>query len=70
MLILTRKVGESLQIGEDTTVTVLAVKGAQVRIGIAAPKTVSVHREEVSQRIKRERELGAPVDAVTSVIAH
>ncbi|MCP8351698.1 carbon storage regulator CsrA [Candidatus Synchoanobacter obligatus] len=52
MLILTRKVGESLKIGDDVTITVLSVKGHQVRIGIDAPKDVSVHREEIYNRIK------------------
>ena len=52
MLILTRRVGESVVIGEDVTVTVLGVKGNQVRIGINAPKTVAVHREEIFERIK------------------
>jgi carbon storage regulator len=52
MLILTRRVGESVVIGEDVTVTVLGVKGNQVRIGINAPKTVTVHREEIFERIK------------------
>ena len=55
MLILTRRVGESVVIGEDVTVTVLGVKGNQVRIGINAPKTVSVHREEIFERIKSGR---------------
>ena len=54
MLILTRRVGESVVIGEDVTVTVLGVKGNQVRIGINAPKSVPVHREEIYERIKRE----------------
>ncbi len=54
MLILTRRVGETLRIGDDVAVTVLGVKGNQVRIGIDAPKAVDVHREEVFQKIKRE----------------
>lgn len=58
MLILTRRVGETLMIGDEVTVTVLGVKGNQVRIGINAPKEVSVHREEIYDRIKREQENG------------
>ena len=54
MLILTRRVGETLMIGDQVSVTVLGVKGNQVRIGINAPKDVAVHREEIYQRIKRE----------------
>ncbi len=54
MLILTRRVGETLMIGEDVSVTVLGVKGNQVRIGINAPQDVAVHREEIFQRIQRE----------------
>ncbi len=58
MLILTRRVGETVMIGNDVTVTVLGVKGNQVRIGINAPKTVAVHREEIYERIKREQQGG------------
>lgn len=54
MLILTRRVGETVMIGEDVTVTVLGVKGTQVRIGVNAPREVAVHREEIFERIKRE----------------
>jgi carbon storage regulator len=55
MLILTRRVGETIIIGSNVTVTVLGVKGAQVRIGINAPKNVEVHREEIYERIRQER---------------
>ncbi|MGF1526030.1 MAG: carbon storage regulator CsrA [Candidatus Competibacterales bacterium] len=58
MLILTRRVGETLMIGDEVTVTVLGVKGNQVRIGVNAPKDVPVHREEIYERIKREQEGG------------
>jgi carbon storage regulator len=58
MLILTRRVGESLKIGDDVTVTVLGSKGNQVRIGIDAPKSVPVHREEIYERIKLEERGG------------
>ena len=54
MLILTRRVGEIVMIGDSITVTVLRVKGNQVRLGVNAPKSVSVQREEIFQRIKRE----------------
>jgi carbon storage regulator len=55
MLILTRRIGETIRIGPDIVVTVLAVKGSQVRIGIDAPKDVAVHREEIFDRIQHER---------------
>jgi len=54
MLILTRRVGEALMVGDDISVTVLAVKGHQVRLGVDAPKNVTVHREEIYQRIQKE----------------
>jgi carbon storage regulator len=56
MLILTRRVGETLMIGDEVTVTVLGVKGNQVRIGVNAPKDVAVHREEIYERIRNENE--------------
>ena len=58
MLILTRRVGEVVMIGNDVTVTVLGVKGNQVRIGVNAPRDVAVHREEIFERIKREEQGG------------
>ena len=58
MLILTRRVGETVMIGEDVTVTVLGVKGNQVRVGVNAPRDVAVHREEIFERIKREEQEG------------
>jgi carbon storage regulator len=56
MLILTRRVGESVMIGNEVTITVLGVKGNQVRVGITAPKSIPVHREEIYERIKQEAE--------------
>jgi carbon storage regulator len=60
MLILTRRVSETINIGKDVTVTVLAVNGSQVRLGIAAPKEVEVHREEIFERIQEERGRSPP----------
>ena len=56
MLILTRRVGETLMIGDQVTVTVLGVKGNQVRLGVNAPRDVTVHREEIYERIRREHD--------------
>ena len=58
MLILTRRVGETVMIGNDVTVTILGVKGNQVRVGVNAPRDVAVHREEIYERIKREEQDG------------
>jgi len=66
MLILTRRVGETLMIGDEVTVTVLGVKGNQVRIGVNAPKDVAVHREEIYERIKREQEAGTATEPADS----
>ena len=60
MLILTRRVGETLMIGDNVSVTVLRVKGNQVRLGVNAPADVSIHREEIFERIQKEAD--APVD--------
>lgn len=56
MLILTRRIGETLMVGDDVTITVLGVKGNQVRIGINAPKDLAVHREEIYDKIQREKD--------------
>jgi carbon storage regulator len=61
MLILTRRVGETIMIGEDVAVTVLGVTGNQVRFGINAPKEVNVHREEIYERIQHEKQIGKAV---------
>lgn len=61
MLILTRRVGESVVIGDDISVTILGVKGNQVRIGVTAPMDVAVHRQEIYERIKKEQ-VDAPGD--------
>jgi carbon storage regulator len=55
MLILTRRVGEAVIVGDDVTVTIVGVKGHQIRIGISAPKDVSIHREEIYERIRSEQ---------------
>lgn len=69
MLILTRRVGEAVVINEEVTVTILGVKGNQVRIGVNAPKSVSVHREEIFERIKNERESSAQSRAADTNLA-
>lgn len=62
MLILTRRVGETLMVGDNVEVTVLGVKGNQVRIGVNAPKEIAVHREEIYRRIQKENEMKATND--------
>jgi carbon storage regulator len=59
MLILSRRAGESVMVGDEVTVTVLGVRGTQIRLGFAAPKEVAVHREEVYQRIRADRSTNA-----------
>lgn len=70
MLILTRRVGETVMIGEDVTVTVLRVKGNQVRLGVDAPKSVSVQREEIFHRIKRENAQPENIEAENTESTH
>ncbi len=67
MLILTRRVGESVMIGDEVTITILGVKGNQVRVGINAPKTVAVHREEIYERIKASGSAGTSRAVHTSL---
>ena len=61
MLILTRRVGETVMIGDEVTVTVLGVKGNQVRLGVNAPRSVAVHRQEIYDRIQKEEAANEPV---------
>ncbi len=62
MLILTRRIGETLMVGDEVTITVLGVKGNQVRLGVNAPRDVAVHREEIYQRIQDEKSVGQDGD--------
>ena len=67
MLILTRRLGENIRIGENISVAVLGIRGNQVRLGIDAPKTLPVHREEIYQRIKNERNAELPVNSQSGI---
>lgn len=71
MLILTRRVGEVLRIGEEVSVTIVGLRGKQVRLGVTAPKSIAVHREEIFERIAEERRAAAPplvVEPVRTVL--
>ena len=70
MLILTRRIGETVVIGEDITVTVLGVKGNQIRLGVKAPRSVSVHREEIFERIRHEREQAREREVDMELVVH
>ena len=70
MLILTRRVGETIKIGENVDVTVLGIKGNQVRIGINAPKSVAVHREEIFRRIEAEKRAGNSITEDETIKGH
>lgn len=70
MLVLTRRMGETLRLGPDITVTVVGVKGGQVRIGISAPRTLIVHREELYQRLHREPAAGVTQSRDRSLRSH
>ncbi len=65
MLILTRRIGETIMVGDEVTVTVLGVKGNQVRLGVSAPKTIPVHREEIYIRIKREEAIASATGGIS-----
>lgn len=62
MLILTRRIGETLMVGDDVSITVLGVKGNQVRLGVNAPREIAVHREEIYHRIQQEKARGEAVE--------
>ncbi len=68
MLILTRKIGESLLIGDDVEITVLSIRGSQVKLGVKAPKEISVHREEIYQRIKALAEQQSDVETQAKLV--
>jgi len=75
MLILTRKLGERIAIGDDVTITLLEIKGSQVKLGIEAPKSISIHRQEIYERIREENLRSSEVSAsdlsnATSLLRH